>query len=113
MNDSIAQACEVLARWKYCRSQGAQVQKCIATHGRVDGACEQAVSAFKTCAQAQVQPILQDLVKIADTKCPNDVAAHTSCVAQYGEAKCEHLDRAALECAAREVLASLRRPAAQ
>ena len=110
---NVERALEMLARWKYCRAQGVRLYKCAAasnvgsvSDGVLSNACAEPLPAFRTCARSQTQNILRDLVKIADAKCPHQVAAYQACCTQRGESRCEAEDRAALKCAALEVLKS-------
>ena len=100
----VGQACNVLAYYKHCRQPAARLSRCQRAS---QGDCEAATAAFKTCAASNSQAILSDLVAIASTRCSDMVQRYERCQAQYGELKCEHLDAAALECAAKHVLHSM------
>lgn len=103
-NEAIGQACNALAYYKHCRSAAARLARCQQSQ---PGACEAAAAGFQTCAQANSQAILTDLMAVASTRCAAMVQRYQDCQAQYGEQKCAHLDQAALECAAQRVLSSM------
>ena len=103
-DEAIGQACNALAYYKHCRSAAARLARCQQSQ---PGACEAAAAGFQTCAQANSQAILTDLMAVASTRCAAMVQRYQDCQAQYGEQKCAHLDQAALECAAQRVLSSM------
>ena len=99
--DSISRAMAVLSTMLHCRKQAKDLQACR----RGGEGCARQEAAFVTCSEAHVGMVVQHLVKIADTHCPDEVEAVRVCrTLRRGE--CEAEDLAAMRCAALRVISA-------
>jgi hypothetical protein len=109
--DEIAQATQVLTCHVFCRQQARDLVSCrergsLRRHLSGGGRCERELAAFKTCAEANIGSAITALTKIADTKCPAEVAAYADCKSRSMGADCEAEDLASMRCAAIHILRS-------
>lgn len=107
--DTIAQATQLLAVALHCRKEADGLRKCSSEHGEGSAQCRHHHRAFVTCANASTMQVVADLVKIADKRCPAEVADYHRCKRDNPSSDCEEQDLAALRCASRSVLESARR----
>ena len=106
--DPIAQATQLLAVALHCRKEADGLRRCSAEHGEGSEQCGRHHRAFVTCANASTMMVVADLVKIADKRCPAEVAAYHRCKRGDPSSDCVEQDLAALRCASRSVLESAR-----
>ena len=99
-DESISRAMAVLSTMLHCRKQARELQACQRGGG---GGCERQEAAFVTCSEAHAGMVVQHLVKIADTHCPDEVEAVRVCRTLH-RGECEEEDLAAMRCAALRVL---------
>ena len=104
----IAQATHLLAVALHCRKEAGGLQGCSSKHGEGSEQCRHHHRAFVTCANASTMMVVADLVKIADKRCPAEVAEYHRCKRDNPSSDCEEQDLAALRCASRSVLQSAR-----
>ena len=101
--DVIEQAAELLTAQVYCRQPAAELAACLGS-GSKD--CERQKMAYTTCAQSNMEPIINCLVKVAQSKCKGEVEAYARCKARSVGSDCEEEDLACMRCAAAKVLES-------
>mmetsp|Transcript_36533 Transcript_36533/g.60511 ORF Transcript_36533/g.60511 Transcript_36533/m.60511 type:complete len:120 (+) Transcript_36533:109-468(+) len=109
--DDIQQACQLLTVYMYCRRQAAELRSCrergsLRSIASLGSKCGAEHAAFVTCCNEHSGQVVTALVKIADQRCPEQVAAYQLCKSQSLGSDCEHEDMAAMLCAGRHVLKS-------
>lgn len=102
LDGEVAEAAKLLTIVMHCKSQATALQTCTGDD------CVRARAAFTTCANEHAHSVVQALVQIASTRCPEQVAEFNACRTHLPGAKCEEQDLDALRCASRQVLLSSR-----
>lgn len=111
--DEVAQAMQLLTAQVFCRQQAIELRACH-ERGKLSSIasgslrCERERAAFTTCSDANLGQVVDTLVKVADTKCQDEVAAYQACKARSLGDDCEAQDLASVMCASRAVLVSAR-----
>ena len=96
----IPKAGQLLTTLAFCRQQAEILHKCQEKGER----CRSENDAFMRCATEAAPKVIETMVKIAIKHCPEEVAAHQSCIKQKGRQKCQAEDLAAMWWASREVM---------
>ena len=103
----IPEACAILTSLRHCQQQAVEYRRCVDEKGG-DRDCGWQHQAFVSCAEDSLEKVVKELTVVASDKCKEEVAAHHRCLEANGStsAACVGTDEAALNCAAKHVVAA-------
>ena len=105
--DEVSKATDVLLTTVYCRKTALALTDCM-QHSGLRG-CERQRAAFITCSEERVGLAVDALTKVANKHCSTLVERYHDCKQTSLGSDCEAEDLAAMRCASRRVLESVRR----
>ena len=101
-DDVVERATSMITALLHFRRQAQELRACQ----KMRRDCPREHAAFVTCANEHTAVVIDALVKIADSKCPQQVAEYQLCKRHNIGADCEEEDLAAIRCASWHVLRS-------